>query len=297
MTRAEQKDVTVGEVTLRTYDYGNAQAPDLVLVHGMQDFALSFDSLAEALSKTHHVVSYDLRGHGDSDKPGSYTMPHFVADLVGLIHHLGLEKPGLVGHSLGGHIVSQLAGIFPDVPSLLINVEGLGAPMRESDLPKDDRQWRFARGIQGLLQPAVHGRPMFDLDDAAGRFCRFHPGLDFELSKELCALGTEAHPDGGLQWKWDPRVQFLGLSRDTAGTEERWGWVECPTLLVTGGQAADFFVRVRGLDPDLANSAPEEIERRAALFRGAQHVVIEEAGHMVHFDAPKRLLDVIQQFL
>ncbi len=291
-------DLQSVDVRLQGYDYGNEGAPPLVLLHGMQDFALSLSPLAQALAERHHVISFDLRGHGDSDKPGIYTLPHMIADLHAAILQLGLERPRLVGHSLGGQIVSQYAALFTEVPSCVVNVEGIGGPMREADVPAEDRQWRTRGGIESLLQPGGRqSRPMVDLHDAASLFGRFHPGMAPETSMHLAELGTEPHPHGGLRWKWDPRVSQIGLTSNRAAAEERWSWIECPVLVVTAGQAAEFFVRQYGFDPDLASSAPEEIPRRVALFRDATHVEIEDAGHMVHFDTPERLTDICQQFL
>lgn len=296
-TAPETLTIDTGAVELRAYDYGNPQAQPMVIIHGMQDFALSLAPLAEAFRDAYRVVSFDLRGHGDSGQPGVYTLPYLLADLLAVLARLELERPVLVGHSLGGHLATQFAAIFPEVPSCVVNVEGIGPPMRESDLPVEDRQWRLRTGIQSLLQPAGPGRPMHDLEDAAQLFCRFHPGLDYDLSRRLVELGTAPHPHGGLRWKWDPLVQTLGLTMSRHESEERWGWIECPVLVVTGGRAAEFFVRQRGIDPQLASSAPEEIARRVSLFRNASHVEIEEAGHMVHFDAPDRLSAVIRDFL
>lgn len=293
----ESLTIEAGAVKLRAYDYGNPEAPSMVIVHGMQDFALALEPLAEAFRTSYRVVSFDLRGHGDSDKPGVYSFGHLEADLLAVIAQLGLERPVLVGHSLGGHLVTQFAAIFNEVPACIVNVEGIGPPMRESDMPVEDRQWRLRAAIQSLLQPSGPGRPMHDLEDAAQLFCRFHPGLDYDLSRHLAELGTEPHPYGGLQWKWDPRVQTMGIGSSSREAEERWAWVECPVLIVTGGKAAEFFVRQRGIDPDLARSAPEEISRRVGLFRAAKHVEIAEAGHMVHYDTPDRLVAVIEEFL
>ncbi len=289
--------VEAGPIELQAYDYGNTGAVPMVIVHGIQDFALSFSEVAEAFRDSHHVVSFDLRGHGDSDKPGVYTPPHFMADLHALLAHFQFEKPVLVGHSLGSHIVMQYASIFADVPSLLVSIDGMGAPMRESDIPLEDRQWRLRNGVLSLLGGGGPSRPMRDLEDAAGLFCRFHPGLDPEVARRMAELGTEEHPHGGLQWKWDPQVTTVGLLSDRLATEERWGWIECPTLIVTGGRSAEFFVRMRGLDADLARSAPEEIARRVGLVRNANHVEIPEAGHMIHFDAPERLIEIMRQWL
>ncbi len=289
--------VQAGPINLQAYDYGNSGATPMVIVHGIQDFALAFSDIAEAFVDSHHVVSFDLRGHGDSDKPGIYTLPHFMADLHAVLQHFQFERPVLVGHSLGSQIVTQYASIFTEVPSLLVSIDGMGAPMRESDIPVEDRQWRQRNGILALVAAGGHRRPMLDLDDAASLFCRFHPGLDYDVSRKLVELGTEEHPHGGLKWKWDPQVQSIGMLSDRQTTEERWTWIECPTLIITGGQSADFFVQQRGLDPELARSAPEEITRRVGLFRNAEHVEIAEAGHMIHLDALERLIEIIRQRL
>ncbi len=289
--------VQAGPVSLQAYDYGNAGATPMVIVHGIQDFALAFSDIAEAFAETHHVVSFDLRGHGDSDKPGIYTMPHFMADLHAVLEHFRFERAVLVGHSLGSQIVTQYASIFTEVPSMVISIDGIGAPMRESDMPVEDRQWRFRNGILSLLQPGGEKRPMHDLDDAASLYCRFHPGLDYDLSRKLVELGTEEHPHGGLKWKWDPQVLTIGMLNDRQAAEERWTWIECPTLIITGGKSVEFFIQRRGLDPDLARSAPEEIPRRIGLFRNAVHVEIPEAGHMIHLHTPEKLIEAIRSRL
>ena len=124
-------------IRLRGYDYGNAMARPLVMVHGIEDFALALEPLPQAFRDSYHVISFDLRGHGDSDKPGAYTMGHFIADLHAVIWQLQLERPILVGHSLGGQIVSQYAGVFPEVPRAVVNIDGMGPPMRIPDPPSD----------------------------------------------------------------------------------------------------------------------------------------------------------------
>jgi pimeloyl-ACP methyl ester carboxylesterase len=284
-------------VRLRAYDYGNERARPLVLVHGIEDFALALEPLAEAFRADYHVTAFDLRGHGDSDKPGAYTMGHFIADLHAVVTQLQLDRPILVGHSLGGQIVSQYAGVFPEIPRGVVNIDGMGPPMRLPDPDSEEKQLRTREAIEGLLRPAGVGRPMMDLDDAANLYLRYHPRLDPALARRLVELGTEEHPHGGLRWKWDPRIHSLRLSATPELAEERFRWAECPVLLVSAGELDEFTWRRRGLDPSTLRKDPEEIRRRMALFRDASHVEITGAGHHVHFDAPGELIEAVRKFV
>src|SRR5262245_12073921 len=223
-------------IHLRGYDYGNPMGRPLVLVHGIEDFALGLEPVAEAFRGDYHVVSFDLRGHGDSDKPGAYTMGHFIADLHAVLWQLQLERPILIGHSLGGQIVSQYAGVFPEVPRAVVNIDGMGPPMRIPVPDSEEMQLRTREAIEGLLRPGGHGRPMMDLDDATHLYLRFHPRLDPGLARKLVELGTEPHPHGGLQYKWDPKIHSLRLSSTPEIAEQRFRWAECPVLLVSAGE-------------------------------------------------------------
>lgn len=283
--------------SLRVYDYGEEGAPALVLLHGMEDFALALEPLAEAFREQYRVLVPDLRGHGDSDKPGIYSHPHFAADLHALILQLGLERPVLVGHSLGGQIACQYAGIFSDVAAAVANVDGLGPPIKLAEPDAEEKQWRTREGVESLLREPSHGRPMMGVEDAAQLYLRYHPRLDPATAMRIAELGTEPHPHGGLRWKWDPRVHSLRLFSTPELVEERYGWITCPVLLVSAGEIDEFMWRRRGLDPASLEKDPAEIERRVGLFRDATHVEIAEAGHHVHYDAPDELVRVLREFL
>src|SRR5439155_12833482 len=66
------------------------------------------------LAKTYRVITVDLRGHGQSDKPaGPYTIPEFAADVAGLLESLHASPAHIVGLSLGGGVAFQLAVNYP----------------------------------------------------------------------------------------------------------------------------------------------------------------------------------------
>ena len=79
------------------------EGPPLVLNHGFQNSVFAFTPVRDNLSKRFRVITWDMRGHGDSDKPeGPYRIQDFSDDLLGLLDVLGLEKVDLLGHSMGG---------------------------------------------------------------------------------------------------------------------------------------------------------------------------------------------------
>jgi pimeloyl-ACP methyl ester carboxylesterase len=90
--------------------------PDLVLIHGLGG-NLSYWELriVPALSRSFRVLTFDLRGHGQSDVPAAgYRSSDMAADLLGLLDHLGIQDPHFVGHSIGGLVGLHLGALHPN---------------------------------------------------------------------------------------------------------------------------------------------------------------------------------------
>jgi pimeloyl-ACP methyl ester carboxylesterase len=98
-------------------DRGGDGVP-LLFIHGWCCDHTYFAPQAEHFAaRGHRVVSVDLRGHGQSDKPEQeYTMPAFAADVAWLCGELELERPVVAGHSMGGVVALALAAVHPEVP-------------------------------------------------------------------------------------------------------------------------------------------------------------------------------------
>ena len=109
-------------------DWGNPDAPPLLLVHGGRDHCRNWDWVAQALRRDWHVICPDLRGHGDSQwsPDGNYSMSAYIYDLAQLIHQQNLAPVTIVAHSLGGNICLRYTGIYPDSVRKLVAIEGLG---------------------------------------------------------------------------------------------------------------------------------------------------------------------------
>jgi pimeloyl-ACP methyl ester carboxylesterase len=110
-------------ITLAYEDRG-AGRPACVFVHGWTCDRSFFAPQAEHFAHRHRVVSVDLRGHGESDKPqGPYPIAAYADDLAYVIEQLGLGRVVAVGHSMGGITVLQLAAAYPDRVAAIVMVD------------------------------------------------------------------------------------------------------------------------------------------------------------------------------
>jgi 3-oxoadipate enol-lactonase len=105
----ERLDVTVDGVRLACYIRGAADAPPLVLLHGLGSRASTWDTVAAEFAKHFRVLAIDQRGHGDSDRPGEYSFELMRDDVLGVLDRLGLNRINLLGHSMGGTVAYLIA--------------------------------------------------------------------------------------------------------------------------------------------------------------------------------------------
>jgi pimeloyl-ACP methyl ester carboxylesterase len=284
-----------GDVRLSGLDFGNADATDMVLLHGIRDISWSMTSIVEEFRQDYHIVVPDLRGHGDSDNPSVYTMSHFIADLRSLIVNRELENPVIIAHSLGGHIAAQYAALFPDEVSALALVDGMGPP--RFDLSESDQQTMDRERITMLLQDASQLRVMRDIDEAHQRMVRNNPRLNENTARMLAEKGTHALDDGGVIWKWDAAAHQVWGTFSSDENEARLKWIQCPVLLITAEHSMAYWGQMREHLRDLQAHHDAEVERRRQIFKNARHVSIEGAGHMIHYDQPEQLNIQLREFI
>ena len=126
------KTITANGIQQRYEISGPEGAPWVTLVHGSADNHTAWWLQTPALAETFHVLTYDVRGHGETETP-EHEQPSqmtFVNDLAGLLTGLGIERTALIGYSMGGGIVRNFAATHPDrVWGLVISNGGrLDAP-------------------------------------------------------------------------------------------------------------------------------------------------------------------------
>lgn len=122
-------------------DWGNENAPPIILVHGGRDHCRSWDGLARALQPHFHVLAPDLRGHGDSEwtKGGSYSLTEYVYDLSRLVRHIAAGQVTIIGHSMGGMVGLIYAGTFPEQVSALVVLDGVTVLPNAKSEPAHER--------------------------------------------------------------------------------------------------------------------------------------------------------------
>jgi pimeloyl-ACP methyl ester carboxylesterase len=230
------------------------------------------------------VIAPDLRGHGDSDwAVGSpYAMIDYVVDLAQLISALGKQPLTLIGHSLGGGIVLQYAGVFPKIVERVVSIEGLGPPpSMMSHSPAHERMGSWVAAMQSLARRKV--REYDSIEEALARMRAENPHLSLEQARHLTIHGTRRNENGTYSWKFDNYVRATSPYQfNLEDAEEIWSRIECPTLLVRGGESW---------------TMQWEKDDRTRAFRNAGVATIQNAGHWVHHDRLDESLAVIRKFL
>jgi pimeloyl-ACP methyl ester carboxylesterase len=280
---------TSQRVRLHYVDWGSAEKPLLLLLHGGRDHARSWDWVAQELRHSHHVVAPDLRGHGDSAWAvgSSYTLADFAFDLAQLVEAIaGPEDPvAIVGHSLGGAVSLMYAGVFPERVSRLVAIEGVGPPPQMLEQMRDTPGWQRVRswmeGMQGLAGRRL--KRYASIEDAAKRMQEENGFLSEPQARHLTIHGVNRNEDGSYSWKFDNYTRAFSPTRLTeAELRELRARIACPVLLVRGTESW-------AEDPSL--------DGRIEPFQDARVANIEGAGHWVHHDRLDAFLEVVTAFL
>ena len=165
---------------LHYVDWGNEAAPPLLLVHGNRDHCRNWDWVAEALRDRYHILAPDLRGHGDSQwmVGGNYGLVDYVYDIAQLIHQRGLAPLTIIGHSLGGHISMQYAGVYPENVQQAGLDRGLRPAAGDARSGARARRRRSACGAGSTScasSPAAQPRRYASIDEATARMREANP--------------------------------------------------------------------------------------------------------------------------
>ncbi|WP_070157600.1 alpha/beta fold hydrolase [Sphingobium phenoxybenzoativorans] len=272
---------------LHYVDWGNPDAPPLLLLHGGRDHCRNWDWIARELRHDWHIIAPDLRGHGDSahSAEGYYGMEAMVYDLAQLIHQQSLAPLSIVAHSLGGNIALRYTGLFPDKVRKLVAIEGLGPPAAmEAEWASKPMHQRVIDWIGD--KRALSGRQpkrYASIDEALARMMAENTHLTAERARHLTIHGISQNEDGSYSWKFDNYLRiFPPVDLTPEQKQALWGRITCDTLLVYGKQSW------------ATNPADDG---RLNWFNNARVSLYDNAGHWVHHDRHDAFVAEIRAFL
>lgn len=260
----EHRDVDVDGTRVHYRAWGEPGLPGLVLVHGGAAHSGWWDHVAPQLS-SHRVVALDLSGHGDSARREVYDPWLWADEIVAVAAAEGLDRPVVVGHSMGGWAAVTTGVQHGDAVRAVAVL----------DSPLNDQPPEEAR----LAERARPTRVYASFEEAVGRFTTL-PEQDVLLPyvRDHIARASLREVEGGWTWKFDP--SFFGrrlLLRDLLPQ------LTCPAAL---------FRSEHGL------VTPAMAAEMAGLVSGDLPVVdVPDAGHHPMLDQPLALVAGLRTLL
>lgn len=255
-----------GGVELAATEYGAAGAPPLILLHGIGSRGLSWWPVIDALATDFRLIVFDLRGHGASAKPpAGYLLPDYAADLAAALVALDIERPALLGHSLGGLVALQWAS---------------NHPAQAAALAVEDPPLRTAPGVLELFDGWQHLAAL-PLAEAAAYFRTEHPDWSAEDCWRRAESITATAPGVFAELRADAAARLGGAADrlDVLST------IRSPVMLIHGDADAGGMV------------AAEDAADFQVRVGGAEIVRVPGAGHGIHRDHPAAFLAAVRPFL
>ena len=265
----------------------------LFMVHGWMDVSASFQFVVDAMQQDRHIISPDWRGFGLTD-PGevdSFWYPDYLADLDALIDHFQPEGPiDLLGHSMGGTVVSMYAGARPERIRRLINLEGFGlATTKPSQAPGRYAKW--LNEVKAARQGELNLRTYPNSEAVAQRLIKTNPRLS--LDKALWLAQHWAKPNANGEWEILGHAAHKVINPYLFRVEEMlalYQSISAPVLNVEASQN-DLEKWWQG------KYTLDEFHQRLQSIADLRSVTIDDAGHMMHHDQPQILAQHIEAFL
>jgi pimeloyl-ACP methyl ester carboxylesterase len=256
-------------------EWGSAQRPPLVLLHGVGQTCHTWDLFAAAMAPHFHVLAFDQRGHGDSDwaPDRDYSRKAMAGDLAQFTAALGAERFFLAGMSMGGMNSMVFAADHPHRVESLVVVD-IG--------PRIEKE-----GVRHIRDFMSSNREFNDLDEAAAVIHRFNPRRPLEAIRQFtCVYNLKQLPNGKWTWKYDTYFSdghrpgdVQALHDQLAAAARR---IRCPALVVRGAESDVFSL-----------GGARELQQ---LIADSEFSLVEKAGHSVMGDNPAGFEAAVRKF-
>ena len=260
-------------ITHHYWRTGDGDKPALILCHGYSDNGLCWTPVARALEADYDVIMIDARGHGLSDAPATgYTTADRAADLAAFIQAMGLEKPAVLGHSMGGATIGFTAYKYPNI----IGKALLEDPAwREEDSPRqtmtDEEQTAFVEQRRA---------------DVIAANAKSRETLIAECRQNCPTWSAEELGNWAIaKQQFSPNVVQLFQSSDTPTWRTIAQAIQCPTLLISADADKGGII------------TPEVAEKAIELNRNIEVENIPNVGHSIRREDFKTYMKIVKAFL
>ena len=258
-------------VALEVTDTG--RGPGLLLVHGFGGAKEDFADHVDVLGARHRVVTFDHRGHGESDNPSDasdYSLDRMADDVLAVADGLGFDTFRLLGHSMGGMVSRRVVLAQPARVDALVLMDTSPGP-----IPGLDPDLADLAAVVMLEQGKEVLKPLLD---EAGT-------LESHAHLRLLAERPEMVEYEERNWRAVSPVMWATMLREIVHQPDQHALlaeVHCSTLVIVGEQDTPFVDASRAM---------------AGVVPGAELVVVRDAGHSPQLENPGLWLDALQRFL
>jgi 3-oxoadipate enol-lactonase len=236
----------------------------LVLIHGLGGNTQTWDTQVPMLSRHYRVLTWDVRGHGGSDKPeGDYSAELFASDLTALLRALRIDSAFVLGHSMGGVIALRFALNFPDLCSALI-VSSSSAQVN----PQATKYWQDLAA--SVLEGGIEAFPF----DSTRAFSKDFVERNPEAVEEFARKNPVNDPSCYAK---------AALAMSDYNYNDELGRIRCPTLIIVG-------------DQDVM-TPPGGSVRMNRLIPGSKLIIFKDSGHISYVEQPEVFSKTVLNFL
>jgi len=262
--------IDVNGLRIHYLEWGSADKPPLIMLHGIGRIAHTFDHIAPHFASRYHVMAVDMRGHGDSawDSKGAYLVEDYVKDIEGMAQQLRLRNIVIWGNSTGGRVAQVFAGLHPDL---------VGAVISEDVGPERPRE--IADGMATRLKQEDE-KGWASEEELLARQKAGSPRTGEDILQAYVHFGSKKRPDGRVIWKRDPAIGNGFVPT------ELWRFVrqiKSPIIYVLGGRSTIVPAQTQ---EELRKTLPQ-----------AQIVTIPGVGHYPSEEKPSEFLAIVDKFI
>ena len=275
-----EEDIQTNGIRHHYYRTGG-EKPPMVLLHGFQESALCWLRVAKVLERDYDLILVDARGHGRSDRISSGFSPELLTeDAAGVIRALELERPTVLGFSMGGDTAIRLAATHPQlVHSVLVGGSSDKQPDGQALLNSEGYQAWYKSWLTWLenLKTQTHEERLLST------LAQLPPGSPLPSEDEYVPMvDANAHVDLDLARLGNNLWSQAG--DQFAETKAMLQHITCPVLLMYSG-----YFPVPG--------APQTLREEPSEQPNVKIVRFENAGHLIYRDRFDQFVDVVKTFL